>query len=266
MTGNEDITGIEQGTLEKGSGTAIVMLHGIGGCAEVWQPQVEAFSATHRAVAWDLPGYGATPSLQETTFAAVADALDALLDRMNITSCHLIGHSLGGMVAQEMAVKHPGRLLSLTLSATSPAFGNPDGDFQREFVAARLKPLESGQDMAAVARDVIPTLVGPGADPNGTDLAAACMARVPESTYRSMIAALVTFDRRAALETIAVPTLVLAGSLDRQASAKMMERMAAKIPTARFVCLDHVGHLANLEAPETFNHIITDFLTSVEAA
>ncbi len=252
------------GTLEKGTGSAVVMLHGIGGCAEVWRPQVEAFGEPHRALAWDLPGYGATPALDGTSFAAIADALAALLDRTGIGTCHLIGHSLGGMVAQEFAARHPGRLASLILSATSPAFGNPDGDFQRKFVAARLDPLEAGQDMAAVARDVVPTLVGPDADVDGTELAIACMSKVPESTYRAMVAALVTFDRRDTLAAIAVPTLVLAGSLDRQASAKMMERMAAKIPGSRFVCLNHVGHLANLENPDAFNRAVTGFLEDVE--
>ena len=257
------MTGGVPGTLEKGSGTAVVMLHGIGGCAEVWRPQIEAFGEKYRALAWDLPGYGATPPLDETSFAAVADALDMLLDRAGIDTCHLIGHSLGGMVAQEMVARHPGRLLSLTLSATSPAFGNPDGDFQRKFVAARLNPLEAGQDMAAVARDVVPTLVGPDADTSGIDLAVSCMSRVPESTYRAMVAALVTFDRRDTLAAIAVPALVLAGSLDRQASAKMMERMAAKIPGAHYVCLDNVGHLANLENPDAFNRAVTGFLEDV---
>lgn len=252
------------GTLEKGDGAAVVFLHGIGGAAEAWQPQVDAFGRKYRAIAWDLPGYGDTPALPDMTFSAISDALAGLLDGTSIETCHLVGHSMGGMIAQEFAASHADRLTSLVLSGTSPAFGNPDGDFQKKFVADRLGPLKAGHDMAWMAADVVPTMIGPAADPDGTNLAIACMSRVPEATYRAMVAALVAFDRRDTLGDIEVPTLVLAGDHDRQAPAAMKERMAARIPDARFHCLENCGHLANLEQPEAFNTIVREFLNQVE--
>ncbi len=253
------------GILQKGAGAAVVFLHGIGGAAAAWQPQVEVLGEDYQAIAWDLPGYGETPALPDMTFAAISDALARLLDKAAIDACHLVGHSMGGMIAQEFAASHADRLGSLVLSGTSPAFGNPDGDFQKKFVADRLGPLEAGHDMAWMAADVVPTMIGPAADPEGTALAIACMSRVPEVTYRAMVAALITFDRRDTLGTIQVPTLVLAGDHDRQAPAAMMERMAARIPDARYHCLENCGHLANLEQPEAFNAIVSEFLNHVES-
>ena len=75
---------------------------------------------------------------------------------------------------------------------------------------------------------------------------------------------IVGFDRREALGRIAVPTLVLAGARDTNAPAPMMEKMASKIPGARYVCLAGAGHLANLEQPAAFNEIVMKFLTEVE--
>ena len=89
------------------------------------------------------------------------------------------------------------------------------------------------------------------------------MSRVPAATYRSAIECLVTFDARAYLAEIAVPTLVVAGGADRNAPAPMMERMAAKIPGARYVEIEGAGHLANLERPDRFNEILMSFLKEV---
>src|SRR5262249_8634575 len=86
------------------------------------------------------------------------------------------------------------------------------------------------------------------------------MAGVAECTYRAAVNCLVAFDERANLPRIGTPVLCLAGELDRNAPPAMMERMATKIPGARYVCLPRVGHLANLEAPHAFDAAIFAFL------
>lgn len=250
---------------ERGAGDAIVFLHGVGGHSQAWEYQLASFGTDHRAIAWDMPGYGQSARLPETTFPALADALLALLDHLGLERPHIVGHSIGGMVAQEFIARHPGRAASLVLSATSPAFGNPDGDFQKKFVAARLAPLDAGRSMADVADEVVPRLVGPGAGADGIALAKACMAQVAPETFRAMIHTLVTFDRRDTLSAIAVPTLCLSGSEDTNAPAPMMEKMALHIPGARYVCLNGLGHLANLESPAAFDAAVRDFLNSLSA-
>ncbi len=240
----------------------LVCLHGIGGDARSFGPQLEGLANECRVVAWSMPGFGATPCPGPMTFALLADALEALLDQLGLDAAHLLGHSIGGMVAQELAARRPERVRSLVLSATSPAFGRRDGDFQERFVAARLGPLDEGATMAELAAGIVEELVGEDPDPAGLDLARACMAAVPEATYRAAIRCLTTFDRRTDLGRIAVPTLLIAGAEDSNAPAPMMEKMATFIPGAEYRCIEGAGHLANLERPAQFNELVRRFLAA----
>jgi 3-oxoadipate enol-lactonase len=248
---------------ERGQGAALVFLHGIGGDAGCWRPQLEGFGDRYRAIAWSMPGYGGAAPLGEMTFAGLADALARLLDRLGIERAHLVGHSMGGMVAQEAAASFPDRLLSLTLSATSAAFGRPDGDWQQSFLASRLGPLERGRPMAELAAEIVGGLVGEAPDPTGVAQAVRSMAAVPPATYRAALHCLLTFDRREALARIAAPTLLIAGERDTTAPPAVMERMAARIRGASFVVLPRAGHLANLEQPAAFNAALGTFLAAM---
>ncbi len=246
--------------VEAGSGEAVVFLHGVGGDSATWEPQFEAFAGEFRTIAWDMPGYGNSPALDRMTFPALAGALLGLVDRLGLDSVHLVGHSMGGMVAQEFAAIRPERVRTLVLSATSPAFGRPDGDFQKRFVEARIAPLDNGLTMADLADEMVATMLGPSADAAGAALARRSMAAVPEDTYRAAVACLVTFDRRSALAGYTMPALVLAGETDTNAPAQMMEKMAGRIPGAEFVCMPGTGHLGNLENPAAFNRAVGAFL------
>ncbi len=249
--------------LEAGSGPrTLVLLHGVGTDAEAWTPQLAQFAPRFRVIAWNMPGYGGTPPLLHMTFAALAQALRNFLDERDIAKIDLVGHSFGGMVAQEFAATCPDRLRTLTLSGTSPAFGRPDGDWQQAWVRERLAPIEAGKTMEDLAPDMIRGLTGPEADADGLEIARRAIAAVPTKTFADGVRAIVTFDRRAALPAIAAPTLVLAGALDTNAPAPMMEKMASKIPGAQYVCLPAVGHLANLENPRAFNQALGTFLAA----
>ena len=249
--------------IEKGDGDVILFLHGVGGGAYSWMPQINSFGMRYKAAAWNMPGYGRSKLCAKMTFPQLRDSLLSLMDEQEWEKVHLVGHSMGGMVAQELAVDHEDRLLSLTLSATSPAFGNPGGDFQKKFVAARLAPLAEGKTMGDLAKDLVRTMMSPDADPYGQQLAFDCMSDVTEETYRAAIECIVTFEQRANLPNISLPTLVLAGELDNNAPVPMMKKMASKIPDARFERLSGLGHLANLEDPQAFDAVLSDFLLSV---
>jgi len=244
----------------------VVLLHGLGGGADSWAPVVEALAPRYRVLAWDMPGYGESPPLKEMSFPALAGALLALMDAHGVDAAHLVGHSMGGMVAQEFAATHPERVRALVLSATSPAFGRPGGDWQKAFLRERLAALDAGQSLVDLAPAMVAALVGDDPDPEGVELAVACLARVPEATYRAAMRCLVTFDRRDALGRIAVPTLLLAGEKDTTAPPAMMERMAGHIPGARYQCIPGAGHLANLERPTAFSTAVLEFLQQAEAA
>jgi len=246
--------------IEKGDGDVILFLHGVGGGAYSWMPQLNSFSLKHTAAAWNMPGYGKSAWNGDMKFPVLADALLLLLDERGWERVHLVGHSMGGMVAQEFSVNNQDRLLSLTLSATSPAFGNPDGDFQNKFVDARLGPLNDGATMADLAEELVETMMSPDADPHGRQLAFDCMSEVSTETYRAAIKCIVSFEQRKNLPHIKVPTLVISGEKDTNAPAPMMEKMSTKIPDSRYVCLPGLGHLANLEDPLAFDAALSDFI------
>ena len=252
--------------VSRGEGPPIVLLHGIGGLHAVWRRQLDALSERHRGVAWDMPGYGGEGIDEPMTFAGLAAGLGALLDDLGGTPVHLVGHSMGGMVAQEFAVAGQDRLASLTLFATSPSFGRPDGDFQKKFVADRLRPLDDGKGMKGVADGAaMAGLIGPLAEAGALEAVRACMARVPEAGYRAAVRCITTFERREALAAIAVPTLLIAGEVDPNAPPPMMERMAAKIPGARYACMADTGHFGNLERADEFNALLGGFIEQTPA-
>ncbi len=248
--------------LSRGEGdTAVFLLHGIGGGKGGWPWQLEALGqARYRAVAWDMPGYGESEPVAPYTLGRLAQALERLIDHVDAGTNILLGHSMGGMVAQEAYALFPQRIHGLILSGTSPAFGRPDGTWQREFLQRRLQPLDEGQGIRDLAPRLVGEIVAAGADPAGVTLAIELMAAVPPETYRLAITALVQFDRRGALPTIRVPTLVLAGEHDTNAPPAVMQKMAERIPGARYECLPGVGHLASMERPRQFNEAILRFL------
>jgi 3-oxoadipate enol-lactonase len=241
---------------------ALVFLHGIGGAARAWRPQLAAFGDRYRAIAWDMPGYGASRPLEQVSIAGLASALRDFLAASSALHPTVIGHSIGGMIVQQALVQDT-PMSAVVLAQTSPAFGKPDGDWQKAFIAARLGPLDRGETMVSLADGLVGELVGEAPNPKGLAIARDCMASVPDASYRAMMLALMGFDLRKALADIKVPTLVLAGAKDTNAPAPMMAKMATYIPGASYVELAGAGHLANLEQPAAFDAALAQFLERV---
>ena len=238
----------------------IVFLHGIGGAARSFLPQLDHFGRAWRAVAWDMPGHGGSSPLEIVSIDNLTAARARFLAQAGLERPVLVGHSLGGMVAQRLLVLQPHAVRALVLAQTSAAFGSLDPAWGKAFVAARLGPLDAGHTMAGLAEGMVADLVGDAPDPAGVAVARWCYAHTPDSTYRDTVRALPGFDMRDALGRIAVPTLLLAGSRDRNAPPAGMQRMAARIPGATYVELPGAGHLAHLEQPAAFNAVLQAFL------
>lgn len=236
----------------------LLFLHGVGGSGAAWDRQLPYFAARgHRARAWNQPGYGGASAVEPYDLEHVAAALAREIgDEPSV----LVGHSMGGFIAQEAYARFPERVRALVLCFTSASFGGSGGDFARQFIAARIGPLDEGKTMAEVAARVIPAMRGQRSDPQGVALAESLMGSVPPETYRKAVKLLTTFDRRAQLADVRVPTLILAGSDDRVAPASVMERMAQKIPGAEYVLLEGCGHLGPMDQPDRFNEALAGFL------
>jgi 3-oxoadipate enol-lactonase len=244
----------------------LVFLHGIGGAARAWRGQLDYFGIRYRAVAWDMPGYGGSAPLATASIATLADALQDFLQQIGTKKPVLVGHSIGGMIVQQWLAKYPDMAAAIVLAQTSPAFGNAAGDWQKNFIEARLGPLDRGETMRTLAPSLVKEIIGDEPDPKGMELARDCMASVPEATYRVTMLSMLGFDLRAALKTIAVPTLVLSGSKDKNAPAQTMAKMASYVPSAEYIDIEGAGHLANLERPAAFNAALDQFLKARVAA
>jgi 3-oxoadipate enol-lactonase len=238
----------------------LVFLHGIGGAARGWRGQLEVFGDRYHAVAWDMPGYGSSKQLDTPGIPTLAEALRDFLAQVGATKPVLVGHSIGGMVVQQFLVSYPDLAGAVVLAQTTSAFGSSDGEWQKNFIEARLGPLDRGETMVSMAPKLVEGLIGDAPDPAGLELARDCMASVPPATYRSSMKAMIGFDLRKNIADIRLPTLLLSGSKDNNAPAKTMAKMAAQVPGSTYVELEGVGHLANFERPREFNEVLSDFL------
>ncbi len=248
----------------------VLFLHGIGGGHLAFAPQLETFAAAgYCAVAWDMPGYGHSDPIEPYTFKGLAERCIALIEALAARrgqQVTLVGHSMGGMVAQEVLVRRPELIQNLVLCGTSAAFGRANSDWQSQFIGQRMAPILAGQTMAELARQLVPAMAGPRALPEGLRLAEHCMAGVNPGTYRRALEALVTFDRRTELASVSVPTLLIAGENDPNAPPEVMRKMADRITDSQFRIMPGIGHLMNLEAPDDFDRQLIQFLQEIRPA
>lgn len=248
-----------------GAGPVVLMLHDAAGSYRSFAPQVEHYATQgFRAVAWDMPGYGLSAPVEPYGVRGLANSCIHLIEALlpqdappAQRSVVLVGHGLGGMVAQEVAMRRPDLVSRLVLSAST---SGPDSGWADE--AARQTDLldRVANDMQQLTEAVLPGQTGPLALPAGVQLARYCMAQLSPVTYRLALQAQAAFDRDAALAQIHVPTLLIAGQQDRLAPGSTIERMARKIAGSRWVQMPGIGHWVHLESPDAFDALVLDFL------
>lgn len=246
-----------------GEGDATVfLLHGAFGSRIYWQDQIEALvAAGYRVVAWDAPGYGVSPLPETFDIDVAARALARLIDAVGGERNVLLGHSMGGMIAQQAFDLRRDRIHGLVLSATSAAFGRAEGEWQQAFVRERVAPLDAGQSIDQFAPAMLRSMMAPGATGNGVQRVIEVVNTMRPETFRAAIAAIVRFDGRHILPKMQVPVLCIAGEHDLSAAPPaVMEKLAGKLAQGEFVCMSDVGHFAWAEQPQQFNHYLLDFL------
>jgi 3-oxoadipate enol-lactonase len=245
--------------------THLLFLHGLGGGHHAWDAQLLHFPKIgYAAHAWDQPGYGHSAPVEPYDLERVSASLAALIESLGGEPVVLVGHSMGGLIAQETYHRYPQLVKALALCFTSAAFVG-GSNFATQFVAERVGPLDAGESMADIAARLMPTQSGSKADPAGVQLAQKIMGKISPETYRKAVHLLTTFDRRADLPKIAVPTLLLAGSDDKTAPPAIMASMQRKIPGSELVVLEGCGHLGQMDQPAEFNAALEGFLRKMES-
>jgi len=240
-----------------GSDLAVVMLlHGLGGSRISWEPQLAELGRRVVVAAWDLPGYGASPPLDgPMTFRSLADAVVGFADELCADRVHVVGISFGGMIAQYVAAASPDRVASLTLLATSPKFGL-DGTRPDQWRAARLAPLDAGQEPIDFADAVLGALAGPNISGEALAGQRAAMARITAGAMRRSIDCLITHDSRRMLQLVTAPTACLVGALDDETPVAYAQAIVDLVAGATLEVVPASGHLLNVEAPDLVNAAI----------
>jgi pimeloyl-ACP methyl ester carboxylesterase len=244
--------------LRAGAGRPLVLVHGYLGGAAHWREQLAAFATTHDVIAPDLPGFGAAASLPgPQTIAGFAAAVIDRLDRLGIDRFALLGHSMGGMIVQEIAARHGDRIERLALYGTGPLGRMPERFETLETSMARLE----AEGVAATADRICATWFRDGAQApgyaptrdigRGADPQAACNA----------LAAMRDWDGRAALAGFGMPCRIIWGDQDRSYRWPQVEALWRGVEGADLAVIPAASHAAHLEKPALFNALVRDFLS-----
>jgi 3-oxoadipate enol-lactonase len=244
-----------------GLGPLLIFLHGIGGNRTNWHDQLPEFGRHFHAVSWDARGYGESDDYDGPLhFADFAKDLRGVIRFFNAERAHLVGLSMGGLIALDFYGSFPDNVATLTLCDSLPGFGHLDDNQRREFVRLRQQPLLEGKEPKDIAPTVARTLIGSSARPGSFERLVASMTILHKDSYLKTIAGSVNYDRDPDLEKVRVPTHVVVGDEDRLTPPEMSREMARRIPGARFTLIHGAGHLSNIEQPEVFNREILAFL------
>jgi pimeloyl-ACP methyl ester carboxylesterase len=248
---------------EAGAGSAILFLHGLGSCGQDWLLQFPAFAQKFHVIAPDLRGHGQTdkPPGRVRVAHLTSDVLE-LLDALGVECAHVVGLSLGGCVAQQLALDVPSRVRSLTLVNTFARL-EPDSPRHALMLASRMAVLGL-RGLPAQADYVAARLFPKPEQEPLRKLAAGRIAANDVATYRRLLLATRAFDVRNRLGEIACSTLVIAGDRDTTVPLRAKQLLASRIPGARFELVADSGHATPIDQAEVFNRLVLDFVESVK--
>lgn len=246
---------------QQGDGPDVVLIHSLGADLHLWDGVVEAFAPDYRVLRYDVRGHGRTRSAyRPVTIDLMRDDLRELLDARGIAQAHVIGLSMGGMIAQAFAAAWPERVDRLVLLDTAAA-RDPwmrDAWMQRAATARRdgmaplVEPTVARWFPEAVRRD-------PRYEPSLARVRATIAAMDPEH-YAAAGEALAALELGDRLGAIRAPTLVGVGSLDEALPPRFAEAIRDGIAGARLIVWDGVGHAPPLQIPEQFARDVLAFL------
>ena len=244
-----------------GTGPMVLFMHGIGGNRTNWHDQLLVFGEKFHAVAWDARGYGASDDYDgPLDFADVSRDLVRVLDHFQVAKAHLVGLSMGGLIAFDFHATYPERVATLTICDSMPGMGGISADARREFIRIRQEPLLNGKEPRDIAPIVAKTLVGKSAKSGSFERLVASMSALHKDSYLKTIEATTNYARTLELENIRVPTHIVVGEEDTLTPPALSRTMADRIPGARLTIIKGAGHLSNIEQPVAFNEAVRAFL------
>jgi len=248
-----------------GEGQPLLLISGLGDNLNAWASQVPEFARKYRVVVFDNRGSGRTDAPDMPySIKMMAEDTAGLMDALRIEQAHVLGVSMGGYIAEELAMTYPGRVASLVLATTSVGPYLMKISILQEWAREALRdmrPLTFFQimlpfmfnDRSFEAPGVLEMAIGTIAGHSST----------PPHILARQMTACVEHDARDRIGRISVPTLVLAGKEDPFVPFSLSEELAVSIPNARLVVLDGGGHGFNGVTADKFNRAVLEFLEQV---
>lgn len=247
-----------------GAGVPVLLIGGLGSTTELWHRQMPVLEEHHLVVRFDNRGAGRSdvPPGPYTVREMASEAVQ-LLDALHIAAAHIVGSSMGGMVAQEVAIQYPDKALSLTLIATQCGGTHSFGAAPQN--AAALEELAT-LDMSPQerARGWVPYTLSRSFREAHPDLVedyvrASALYPPPTTGLRAQWAALMTYDSWDRLPLVTAPALILQGDEDILAPCENADVLGVRIPESRVVIVEGAGHSLEFEADEIVNDLLLGF-------
>jgi len=253
----------------------LVFVHGLSGSWPNWLEQLPVFAAERRVVTLDLPGFGHSPMpAEQISISGYARLLDRLLGELGIGAAVLVGNSMGGFIAAELAIAFPQRVERLVLVSAAGISTTAEAQPGTVRVVPALRRLErvlamSGAWVASKSdtvarrarlREALLNVVVRHPDRLPPALAAEQLRGAGKPGFLQGLQAVLDYDIRERLPEIACPTLIVWGDGDRLITVKDADVFAELIPNSRKVVFADTGHMAMLERPAEFNALLADFL------
>lgn len=231
---------------ESGSGDVpIIFLHYFGGSSRTWKPVVDLLKDRFRCIAIDLPGFGSSSPLPSpASVERVAGKVNALLEKLRLKKYVLVGHSMGGKIAMQIATASPPTVRQLILVAPSPPTPEPMSEQETKELLAAFGNAQAFEKIAKglVAEPLVETALKKIVDDN---------LRIQQPAWADWIEAGSKEDISTTVKKIHAPVLVISGEKDPNFSTQFLQKeVGGHLPGARFVEIKNAGHLLPVEAPE----------------
>ena len=242
---------------EEGKGFPLVLVHGFLGSSRMWKPQIDFFKDHFRIITPDLPGFGkSNKAKSHNSIQSIANLLINCLEEKKIHKFHLLGHSMGGMIVQEMAKKIGDKISKLVCYSTGPR-GEMPGRF--ETVDESRKNLQKN-GLETMARNIAKTWFIKGENAKYFDV---CIETGKQTSMEAVDNSLVAFKNWNGVDTlknIKNETLIIWGDRDRSYNLEQVKTLEKNIKNSKLKIFENCAHNVHLEQPDQFNKTIKDFL------
>ena len=242
---------------DEGKGFPLVLVHGFLGSSKMWKPQIDFFKDHFRIITPDLPGFGkSNKAKSHNSIQSIANLLINCLEEKKIHKFHLLGHSMGGMIVQEMAKKVGDKISKLVCYSTGPR-GEMPGRF--ETVDESRKKLQKN-GLETTARNIAKTWFIKGENAKYFDV---CIETGKQTSMEAVDNSLVAFKNWNGVDTlknIKNETLIIWGDQDKSYNFEQVQTLEKNIENSKLIIFKNCAHNVHLEQPDQFNKTIKDFL------